>query len=95
MWNGEEASQFWICVLVCPTWVTRAGYSASTRVVTSHTAPPIRAKASRSVHQVAAREPSPARRSLAVRGWSSAVSRIAAAKGTMTMYSSAATLPAT
>ena len=60
MWNGDEASQDWICVVVCPTWVTRAGYSASTRVVTSQTAPPIRTKASSSVHQVARERAEPA-----------------------------------
>src|ERR1700685_1492571 len=39
--SGDEASQDWSCVLVCSTWVTSAGYSASTRAVTSHTAPPL------------------------------------------------------
>ena len=59
MWNGGPASQAWICVVVCLTWVTSAGYSASTRLVTSHTAPPISTKASSRVHQVAASGPSP------------------------------------
>ena len=82
-------------MLVCFTWVTSVGYSASTRAVTSHTAPPISTKASSSVHQVARSGPSPARRRRAVSGCSSALSKIAAANGTMTTYSRAATLPAT
>ena len=82
-------------MLVCSTWVTSVGYSASTRAVTSHTAPPISTKASSSVHQVAPSGPSPARRRRAVSGCSSALSRIAAANGTMTTYSSEATRPAT
>ncbi len=84
MWNGCPASQDWIWVVVCFTWLTRAGYSASTRVVTSQTAPPIRMKASSSVHQVAPSGPKPRRRSRAASGWSSAVSSSAAAQGTMT-----------
>ena len=34
-WNGGPASQDWIWVVVCLTWLTSAGYSASTRLVIS------------------------------------------------------------
>ena len=81
--------------MVCLTWVSRFGYSARTLVATRNTAPASKTMASSTVHQVAASGASPARRSRAVSGWSSAVSRIAPAHGTTTRYSSAATRAAT
>ena len=78
-------------MVVCLTWVTRFGYSARTRVATRNTAPASKMIAISSVHQVAASGASPLRRSRAVSGWSSAVSKIAPAHGTTTTYSRAAT----
>ena len=83
-WNGGPDSQDWIWVVVCFTWLTSAGYSASTRLVTSQTAAPMRMNASSRVHQVAASGPKPRRRSRCASGCSSAVSSSAAANGTMT-----------